>query len=119
MTATAAFLAGLRRARVHWRLVVPLYAANLLVAALCAVAVHGVVSSAFGSSQAPQAFLEGFDLTTTADMLREQGEGTGAVLTQLPWMLLLSIFLSTFLAGGVLSTISAGGTFSARVFLHG
>lgn len=120
MTAIGAFLTGLRRALTHWRVALPLYAANLAVASLSALALYGTLTSAFGPSEAPLAWLEGFDLTTAADMLREHGAGIGALLRQLPWLALLYILISTFFAGGVLTTLfSSQERFSVGGFLHG
>ena len=119
MTALGAFLVGLRRSCSHWRIVVPLYAANLIVAALSAIALYGALRSAFELSEAPRAFLEGFDLTTLADMLREHGEGVGSLLGQLPWIIVLYLLVSTFFAGGVLSTLSQRERPTMSAFLHG
>ena len=111
---------GFRRGLAEPKMVVLLYVLNFLLAVPLALACRAVLSDGLGSSMAPSNLMQGLDFTVWQDFSNIHGEELSAVIGELSWVLLLSMLLSTFLSGGILSELRAERkNFSASSFFAG
>lgn len=119
MTFRRAFVAGVRRANSAVGLILLLYAINLLLAAPIALGFRATVSAAFSGSTSPESLLRGFDYTLFQDFMSHHGREIQPLFRQLVGFAFVSMLLSTFLAGGTLSTLrEQNGRFSAETFFR-
>jgi hypothetical protein len=114
-----AFVTGVRRANSALRLVLLLYAVNLLLAVPIALGFRSTVAVAFGHSTSPESLIRGFDYTVVQDFMDHHGREIESLFRQLVGFAFVSMLLSTFLAGGTLSTLrDQNGGFSAETFFR-
>ena len=120
MSVTRAFLTGFRRASSQPKMLLVLYLVNLLMSIPLALALHSVLESGLGGSLASSQLLGGLDFTVWQDFtVAHQGE-LSAVFSQIVWVVLVSLFVQTFLAGGILARVcNPEGSFSASAFFGG
>jgi hypothetical protein len=120
MNILQAFSSGFRRALSEWKMMILLYAVNLLAALPLALAFQATLSSGLGMSMDSAHLMEGLDFSVMRDFLNLHGDGVGALLQQILWLLLVYMILNTFLAGGILTVVRGKkGNFSASAFFGG
>jgi hypothetical protein len=119
MTFMRAFITGVRRANSALRLVLLLYAVNLLLAVPIALGFRATVAAAFGRSTGPESLIQEFDYTVVQDFMDHHGSEIAPLFRQLVGFAFVSMLLSTFLAGGTLSLLrEQNGGFSAEAFFR-
>jgi len=119
MTFMKALVTGVRRANSSVRLVLLLYAINLLIAAPIALGLRATLAAAFGGSTGPESLIQGFDFTVFQDFMNRHGDELRPLFRQLIGFAFVSMLLSTFLAGGMLSSLrEPGGRFRAETFFR-
>ncbi|HTY37174.1 MAG TPA: hypothetical protein VMH23_08680 [Bacteroidota bacterium] len=118
MNIIRAFSSGVRRATAEPKMVVVLYVCNFLLALPIALAFHAALVAGFGSSMAPSSLMSGLDFTTWQDFMGAHGAELSALFGQMKWVIILSMLVNTFLAGGILSVLkdSRGGFTASRFF---
>lgn len=120
MNLMSVFTFALKRATAERRMVMLLYATNLLLAAVLALAFRSVLISAFGSTMATSGLMEGLNFNTLTELLLKHGAEVGAVFNQIVWYVLLYMIINTLLAGGILTTLREKETrFTVREFFAG
>jgi hypothetical protein len=120
MSILRAFSSGFRRAIVEPKMVLVLYVVNLLMAIPLAMAFRSVLESGLGDSLAPAQLMGGLDFTVWQDFMTIHGDELSAVFNQITWVIVVSLFVHTFLAGGILSRVrESNGKFSASAFFGG
>jgi hypothetical protein len=100
-----AFTTGLRRATAEPKLVFVLYLINLLLALPLALTFRGALGEGFGNSLAPGETIEGLSAGLFQEFMSAHGGGVWAVLDQVGLLMIVSMFLQAFLAGGILTLI--------------
>lgn len=96
---------GFRRATTERKMVLVLYAINLVIAIPLTMAWRSVILAGLGDSLASSRLREGLDFTVFQDFMKIHGEGLSAVLYQISWFMIISMLVNTFLAGGILGAI--------------
>jgi hypothetical protein len=120
MSILRAFSSGLRRATAEPAMVLVLYFANLLMALPVAMAFRAVLQAGFGGSMSPSTLMEGLDFTTLSDFMINHGTDLSALFRQLSWLMIVSMLLNAFLAGGVLTVLKdSRGKYTATSFFGG
>ncbi len=120
MSIVRAFSSGLRRASTEPKMILVLYFANLLMALPVAMAFRAVLASGFGSSMTPSTLLGSLDFTTWQDFLTVHRDELSAVFRQISWIVMLSMLVNAFLAGGILTVLKdSRGKFTASSFFGG
>ena len=119
MTGIQAFRRGCGVAARTPGLVLALYGANFLLALPLAIGFLAMMKSAFGSSMAPEALLDGFDATVVRDALAGSGDSFRALVRTAIPTALLGMLMNTAMAGGILNVLLSDRTFSARLFFEG
>ena len=105
MSITQAFLNGVRRAASEPKMIFVLYLMNLLLAVPLALAIRSVMITGFGDSLAPAQMMGSLDFTVFQDFLNLHDANLQTVLGQVLSVLVLSMLLQTFLAGGILAVL--------------
>lgn len=120
MSIVRAFSSGLRRATTEPRMILVLYFVNLLMALPIAMAFRAVLAAGFGNSMAPATLLGSLDFTTWQDFLTAHRDELSAVFRQISWIVMISMLLNAFLAGGILTVLKdSRGKFTASSFFGG
>lgn len=120
MSIIQAWISGLRRGLAQPGMTLWLYVLNLLVALPLAMACRSVLSDGLDGSMALSNLMAGLDYTVWQDFSNVHGQELSAAMGQLLWVILLSMLLSTFLSGGILSELRAGREkFSTSSFFAG
>jgi hypothetical protein len=120
MNILRAFSSGFGRAKSEWKMILLLYAANLLVAIPLAMAFRSSLESAFGQSMDSSALMQGLDLSMVSDYFNRHGDGIAAIMQQFVWVLLAYMLINTLLAGGILTVLrDKKDKFSASAFFGG
>jgi hypothetical protein len=120
MSTLYAWITGFLRSIAEPKMTTLLYVVNLLLAIPLALACRSVLSDGLGSSLAPSNLMSGLDYTVWQDFSNIHAQELSAVIGQLSWVLLLSMFINTFLSGGILSELRARrDKFSASSFFAG
>ena len=120
MSIIQAFSSGLRRATAEPKMVLVLYVVNLLIALPLTMAFRAVLQAGFGSSMAPATLVGSLDFTTWQDFMAAHRDELSAVFRQISWVVIISMIVNTFLAGGILAVLKdSGGRFTASAFFGG
>jgi hypothetical protein len=118
MTSLRMFRFACTRALASPALVLLLYAANVLLAFPALYFSRAVLTRALGTSLAGESFLAGFDFSTWVDLLASQNLSPGLLSAIAIPLGVLSIVVSTFLAGGVLNILAHEKRFSLPSFFQ-
>ncbi|MCU0348073.1 MAG: hypothetical protein MUC59_14115 [Saprospiraceae bacterium] len=100
-TIKTAFTTSLR----HWKIVLLVYALQLLVAVPLAMQVWHVLEASIGNSLEINKLLPAYDHTVFSDFLNTHGGSITPLIGQLRWVLLVWAVASIFINGGVLFTL--------------
>lgn len=120
MSIIQAFSSGVRRATSEPKMTFVLYIVNLLLAIPLALAARSVMIAGFGASLAPAQMLPGLDFTVFQDFMNLNSANLQTVLGQVLSVLVLSMLLQTFLAGGILTVLQdQEKKYSASSFFKG
>ncbi|MGB2867065.1 MAG: hypothetical protein WBD36_01320 [Bacteroidota bacterium] len=117
MSITQALSSGFRSSANMFRVLVVLYLANFLLAALVTVGFKTAIDWALGNSMAVEKLLEGFDYTVYSDLALGQHHVLAPVIAQVVWFALFSMVLNVFFAGGVIASVE-GQSFSFASFFE-
>lgn len=102
-----AYAAGVKKSGLFFRLVLFMYAANLLLGLTVALPFLGRLQAEFGTSMLPETFRQGFDFTALMEILRHFSRVLATLLAQAWWVVLLYLLLGIFFSGGILSALRA------------
>ena len=120
MKAFRAFTQGMRQGLKAPGLLLTLYLFNLAAALPVALVFRNILKSGFGNSMAIERFIEGFDYAVYQDFLTQAGPAMGAFGSLVFWVLLGYVFVSTLIAGGVLTIVGGESEkFSLGTFFAG
>ena len=119
MSILQAFSTGVRRATSEPKMVFVLYLLNLLLAIPLALAFRAVLVAGFGSSLAPAAMMESLDFTVFQDFMNVHSASLQTVFGQVLSVLVLSMIVQTFLAGGILTVLQDQAKYSSAAFFKG
>jgi len=118
MTSLRIFRFACARALSSPGLVLLLYSANLLLAFPALYLSKSVLTQALGASLEGNSILAGFDFSTWTDLLSSHSLSPRFLTTLAIPLGVLSIIVSTFLAGGVLDLLAHERRFSLPSFFH-
>jgi hypothetical protein len=118
MTGIAVFRGAFRETYRNVPLVTTLYATNLVLASVIALAFRAFVAVP-GNAGALGPLLKDLDMTLLYDFVRTRGEALGALWQVVVYMTLLSVALNAVSSGGVLSVLGSGAPLSLRAFFAG
>lgn len=105
MTIFQALSTGLRQATSSGRMILLLYAINVLFALVVALAFRSTVLASVGTTMAIDALVRDFDYTVFSDFWHHFGNRINPLLTHVAWLALLYMLFSVFLGGGILATL--------------
>ena len=100
-----AFLAGIRKALHAWPVTLVIFLVNLVMAGVAALLFKSMVSNAFGSSLAPDQFLQGFDFSYVIDLLKKNPGLLQTIFVVVVWMMVINNFLFLFFKGGIIASV--------------
>jgi len=100
-----ALRAGARTTNQSYRLVILLYAVNLLIAAILAWGFHSVLANTIGDSINLEHLIKVFDFTIYADFMFKYGGRIATLLSQIWWLILFYLLLNALLDGGTIAIL--------------
>jgi hypothetical protein len=100
-----AFLAGIRKAVHAWPVAVITFFVQLVMAGIAALLFKSALSNAFGSSLAPDQFLQGFNFAYVIDLLKKNPGLLPTVFAVVTWMMVINNFLFLFFKGGIIASV--------------
>ncbi|HEY6950999.1 MAG TPA: hypothetical protein VI758_01260, partial [Bacteroidota bacterium] len=101
-----ALTAGIQSTNKSFRLIVLLYAVNILVAAAVAWGFQSVLAGTLGDSLSLERLVKDFDYTVYTDFMFKFGDQIGALLSQLWWLIASYILVNAFLGGGTIAFLA-------------
>jgi len=112
------FRTALLRSGTSFRLIAALYVINLVFAGIIALGFRSAIASSGGvAALAP--LMDGFDFTIVSDYMHTRGDGVRAVMQTALIMMAVSSVGNSVMAGGVLTLLRDGNSFSLRAFFAG
>ena len=106
MNIPKAYIGGFQQSFRSPRMILILYAVNILTALILALPFMGALKSAFGHSDIVSNLVNDFDFTTFSNLFFYSGEGVGAIFSGIKWLVLAYFIVSTFLTGGIIRTLN-------------
>ncbi len=105
MTISQAVSTGLRLATSSGRMILLLYAINVLFALVVVLAFRSMLLASVGNTMAIDALVRDFDYTVFSDFWHHFGGRINPLLTHVVWLALLYMLFGVFLGGGILATL--------------
>jgi len=106
MNIAKAYIGGFQQSLRSPRMILILYAVNILTALILALPFMNTLKASFGYSGIVENLVNGFDYTTFSNFMFYSGKGIYAILAGIKWLVLAYFIISTFLTGGILRTLN-------------
>lgn len=113
------FLLSLRICWRQWRVASIVYFFQLCLAMTLGMQVFDVLEASIGNSLEINKLLTGYDHTVLTDFLKVHGASITPLIGQLRWLLLVWLFFSVFIDGGIIVCATSPEEKSARLFWQG
>jgi len=114
-----AFLYGFKTGLQQWRIAVIVYVVQLGLALTLGIQVYEVLEASIGRSLEAGKLLANYDHTVLTDFLKVHGASITPLIGQLRWLLLVWLFFSVFINGGLLYCAATPEQASVRAFWQG
>ena len=106
MNIPKAYIGGFQQSLRSPRMILILYAVNILTALILALPFMNALKEGFGNSGIVENLVNGFDYTTFSNFMYYSGKGVLAIISGIKWLVLTYFIVSIFLTGGIIRTLN-------------
>jgi len=106
MNIAKAYIGGFQQSLRSPRMILILYAVNILTALILALPFMNTLKEGFGNSGIVENLVSDFDYTTLSNFMFYSGKGVYAIFSGVKWLVLAYFIISVFLTGGILRTLN-------------